>query len=131
MNTPVSAPVPARAARSEKIRYDVRHQSLDRARETSSTWWPHTAGGHSHRAPATTETMSGANLSATTTTSKPLRRRQSEVVNPVTPAPTTRTLPFSVAVALPSSMGVSLQRTFDNAENDGRRLWPACRYLSP
>src|SRR5438093_9378901 len=70
------------------------HHSFDRWRDLGSRWWPHTAGGHSHRAPATTETMSGANFSATTETSNPALRRHSAVVRPLTPAPTTSTLPL-------------------------------------
>src|SRR5262249_54996799 len=45
-----------------------------------------------HSAPATTEVMSGANWSATTTTSWSRSRRHSAVVRPVTPAPMTTIL---------------------------------------
>src|SRR5947207_6026544 len=68
------------------------HLALERASDTSSRCRPHTAGGHSHNAPATTEVISGANRSAATTTSWPASRRHSAVVSPTTPAPITRIL---------------------------------------
>ncbi len=76
---------------SLKIEYERMHQSLARVNASWPCRWPHTAGGHSHNAPATTDVTRGANCSATTVTLNPLRAKDSALVKPLTPAPMTST----------------------------------------
>ncbi|KAG6544952.1 hypothetical protein Mapa_013644 [Marchantia paleacea] len=73
------------------------HHFFDRSREVASVCWPHTAGGHSHKAPATSDTMrgvAGAYSFANTVTLKFASNNFHAVVRPLTPPPMTRTCLF-------------------------------------
>ena len=90
----MKTPVEGSAARRENSRYEARHHAFDRLREISCWGDPHTAGGHSQSAPATTDVTCGANLSAMTVTLHRRSRSRSAEVSPLTPAPRTRTVAF-------------------------------------